>query len=45
MTVRSKTHESMVPFENLAVEVRREDEPFAEAIRRVAAAQTGRAES
>lgn len=37
MTSLGEEHESMVPFQALATDVQNEDEPFAEAIRRVAA--------
>lgn len=36
MTLRGEHHESMVPFADLAPDVRREDEPFLQAIRDVA---------
>ena len=36
MTGRGEQHSSMVPFNELPVGVQAEDEPFAEAIRRVA---------
>lgn len=36
-TTLGEEHESMIPFEALPTDVRSEDEPFAEAIRRVAA--------
>ncbi len=37
MAARGEHHDSMVPFAELPANVQREDEPFAEAIRRVAA--------
>ena len=37
MASRGEHHDSMVPFADLPASVQREDEPFAEAIRRVAA--------
>jgi hypothetical protein len=37
MASRREHHDSMVPFADLPASVQREDEPFAEAIRRVAA--------
>lgn len=36
MTIRGQHHESMVPYDSLSADVQREDEPFADAIRRVA---------
>jgi hypothetical protein len=36
MIARGEEHSSMVPFEELSPDVKAEDEPFAEAIRRVA---------
>jgi hypothetical protein len=36
MTYRGENHRSMVPFDQLSQDVQREDEPFAQAIRRVA---------
>ena len=43
MAIQGERHESMVPFDDLTPSVQAEDEPFAEAIRRVAArlAETG----
>ena len=37
MATRGEDHDSMIPFAKLPASVQREDEPFAEAIRRVAA--------
>lgn len=37
MADRDPSHESLVPFDDLPTDVRREDEPFAAAIRAVAA--------
>jgi hypothetical protein len=40
MIGRRRTHESIRPFEDLDAETRRADEPFLDAIRRVAATTT-----
>lgn len=37
MAIRGERHRSMVPFEELSPSVQAEDDPFVEAIRRVAA--------
>jgi hypothetical protein len=36
MTSRGRRHEAMVPYEALAADVQEQDEPYADAIRRVA---------
>ena len=36
MTSRGEQHEAMVPYEALAADVQQKDEPYADAIRRVA---------
>lgn len=43
MLWRGEEHESMVPYENLPVDVQADDEPFAKAIREVAELLTPKA--
>jgi hypothetical protein len=42
MFARGEHRDSMVPFDELAPEIQREDLPFVEAIRQVASRRTGR---